>query len=136
MGFFSIYLISCIHVLGVYILLPFRNFILEISEDVCMVGNNARCFLLISDFLSHVSSSNYKFLHKIFTRTFLPLVHSHFDLKSSLASLLTSNPLLSPLELVVEIMMDQFMLFLITKYEIRCVFSPNKEVTLISKPQA
>jgi len=90
MSFFSIYLISCIHVLRVYILLPFRNFILEILEDVHMVGNNARCFLLISDFLSHVSSSNYKFLHKIFTSwTFLFL--SSFSLRSKIFTSFTSN---------------------------------------------
>jgi hypothetical protein len=84
-------------------------------------------------FLLQIISSSIRFLLVELSYSSVP---SHFDLKSSLASLLTSNPLLSPLELVVEIMMDQFMLSLITKYEIHCVFSPKKEVTLIGKPQA
>jgi hypothetical protein len=48
-----------------------------------------------------------------------------------LASLLTSNLLLSLLEIV----MDQFLLFLIMTYGICCVFSSNREVTLIGRLQ-
>jgi hypothetical protein len=63
------------------------------------------------------------------------LVPSHFDIRSSLASLPTSNPLLSLLEHAVEVVMDQFLLSLITTRGIHCVFSPNREVTLIGRPQ-
>jgi len=132
-GFFSIYIISYIHVFkGLHSPPLQKNFIPEISKDVPVVKNNTKCFLLISDPLCHVSSLNYEFLHRSFTSwTFLFLVPSHFDLRSSLASLLTSNLLLSLLEIV----MDQFLLFLIMTYGICCVFSPNREVTLIGRLQ-
>jgi len=84
-------------------------------------------------FLLQITSS---FTRVLLAKLSCSSVLSHFDLISSLASLLTSNLLLFLWELVVEIMMDQFLFTLITTHSTRFVFSPNREVNLIGKPQA